>query len=54
MHLLRFFARYRGSAITIEDVDRYRTAKVREGRLGARSINKTIFYLSTILEVAVE
>ena len=45
---------YRVSAITIEDVDRYRSAKVREGRLGARSINKTISYLSTILEVAVE
>jgi integrase len=54
VHLLPFFARYRVGGITIEDVDRYRSAKVREGRLGARSINKTISYLSTILEVAVE
>jgi integrase len=54
VHLLPFFARYRVGAITIEDVDRYRTSKVREGRLGPHSINKTISYLSTILEVAVE
>jgi integrase len=54
VHLLPFFARYRVEAITIEDVDRYRTSKVREGRLAARSINKTITRLAQILEVAEE
>ena len=53
-HLLPFFARHKLSAITVEEVDRYRAAKVREGRLGARSINKTITRLAQILEVAVE
>ena len=42
IHLLPFFARHRLGAITIEDVDRYRSAKVQEGRLSARSSNKTI------------
>jgi integrase len=43
-----------GDAITIEDVDRYRRAKVREGELSATSINATIGRLAQILEVAVE
>ena len=53
-HLLPFFARKRLSQITIAEVDRYRTAKVREGVLSATSINKTITRLGQILEVAVE
>ena len=53
-HLLPFFAHHRLSQITIAEVDRYRAAKVREGVLGATSINKTITRLGQILEVGVE
>jgi integrase len=53
-HLLPFFARYRLTEITIAEVDRYRQEKVREGLLGATSINKTIGRLAQILEVAIE
>jgi integrase len=53
-HLLPFFATHLLSQITIAEVDRYRTAKVREGVLGATSVNKTITRLAQILEVAVE
>jgi integrase len=35
-------------------VDRYRLAKVRDGRLGVTSINKTLTTLAAILEAAVE
>ncbi len=40
--------------ITVEDVDRYRLGKVREGELGVTSINKTLTTLAAILEAAVE
>jgi integrase len=60
-HLLPFFKDHRLSQITIAEVDRYRTGKVRErergrtGRpLGNRSINATIALLAQVLEVAVE
>jgi integrase len=53
-HLLPFFARRRLSAITVEEVDRYRHEKVREAKLSATSINKTITRLGQVLEVAVE
>jgi integrase len=53
-HLLPFFAGLRLSQINIEQVDRYRREKVREGRLSPTSINKTITRLGQILEVAVE
>ena len=46
--------RHRLSEITVEEVDRYRHAKVREGELSAESINKTLGLLAQILEVAVE
>jgi integrase len=54
VHLLPTFATKRLDAITVEDVDRYRRAKVARGRLNATSINKTLATLSAILEVAVE
>jgi integrase len=54
LHLLPFFAEHRLSEITIAEVDHYRQAKVREGRLSPTSINKTIQRLGQILEVAVE
>lgn len=53
-HLLEHFAPLPIDAITILDVDRYRLAKVNEGRLSANSINKTISALAAILEMAVE
>jgi integrase len=53
-HLLPVFASRRLDHITVEDVDRYRLAKVREGNLGATSINKTLTTLAAILETAVE
>ncbi len=53
-HLLPAFASRRLNQITIEDVDRYRSGKVREGKLGATSINKTLSTLAAIMESAVE
>lgn len=53
-HLLPHFAEYRLSQITIPEVDRYRSAKVREGVLKPRSINMHLALLAQILEVAVE
>jgi integrase len=53
-HLLPAFAPKRLDQITVEDVDRYRLGKVREGKLGTTSINKTLATLAAILETAVE
>jgi integrase len=53
-HLLPAFALRRLDQITVEDVDRYRLAKVRESKLGVTSINKTLATLAAILETAVE
>jgi integrase len=53
-HLNEHFERAPIDAITIADVDRYRLAKVKEGKLSANSINKTLTTLSSILERAVE
>jgi len=54
VHLLPFFHRQRLGAVTVEEVDRYRSTKVREGNLAPRSINKTIALLAQVLESAVE
>jgi integrase len=54
VHLLPQFAARRLDAITVEDVDRWRRAKVREGRLNATSINKCLRTLSAVMEQAVE
>lgn len=54
LHLLPWFAQQPLDAITVEDVDRYRLAKVRAGELNATSINKTLTTLAAILESAVE
>jgi integrase len=53
-HLLPWFASRRLDQISVEDVDSYRLAKVRDGNLGATSINKTLTTLAAILETAVE
>lgn len=53
-HLLPFFARHLLPEITVAEVDRYKQAKVREGKLAAAQINKTLKRLSQILDVAVD
>jgi integrase len=54
LHLLPCFENHRLSEITIEEVDRYKAEKLREGKLGAGAINKTIARLAQLLEEAVE
>ena len=53
-HLLPHFAEFRLSQITVEEVDRYRAAKLRAGKLAPAQINKTLKRLSQVLEVAEE
>jgi integrase len=53
-HLLPALAKHRLSEITVAEVDRYKAAKLREGKLGASQINKTLKLLAQILDVAVE
>jgi integrase len=53
-HLLGFFAEYPLDRIGVADIDRYVQAKVRQGRLSAASINKTVTVMGSILETAVE
>ena len=40
--------------ISVQEIDRYKQSKVREGVLSAESINKTLTLLATVLEQAVE
>ena len=54
LHLLPHFAEHRLTAITVEEVDRYRAVKLREGKLAPAQVNKTLKRLSQILEVAEE
>ena len=51
-HLLPHFARLRLNQIGPEDVDRYKTAKLREGALGPNQINKSLGLLAMILDAA--
>ncbi|HEY5197778.1 MAG TPA: site-specific integrase [Solirubrobacteraceae bacterium] len=53
-HVLPWFGGLPLSAITSQQVDRWRQAKVREGKLGTTSINKCLTRIAQILEVAVE
>lgn len=53
-HLLPYFNDKPVNAITVEDVDHYKTTKAAEGRLNNNSVNKTITRLSSILQDAVE
>ncbi len=53
-HLLPHLHAHRLSEITVAEVDRYREAKVREGRLSPGEINKTLTRLGQILDVAEE
>ena len=54
LHLLPFFADMKLSEITIEEVDRYRAWKLREGKLSNNTANKTITRLGQILKRPVE
>jgi integrase len=54
LHLLPFFARLRLSEISVETVDRYRSAKAYEGRLAPAQLNKTLKRLAQILDLAEE
>ena len=53
-HLLPFFKDHRLPEITVAEVDRYKVAKVREGKLAPAQINKCLKRLSQILDVAVD
>src|SRR3954453_8790 len=53
-HLLPFFPPHRLSQSPVAEVDRYRDAKLRAGRMAPSYINATITRLGTILDVADE
>jgi integrase len=53
-HLLPHFADFHLSQIDVRAVDDYKSSKLREGRLSATSINKTLVRLGQILEEAEE
>ena len=53
-HLLPYFGRMRLDQITPLEVDRYRLALVKQGKLGTTSINMMLTALAAILETAVE
>jgi integrase len=53
-HLLAYFPGMLIDEITMADVDGFRLAKVREGKLGTTSTNRMIATLAAILETAVE
>jgi integrase len=53
-HLLPTFGPTPLPGITVEAVDAFRLEMVRKGKLSATSINKLLFTLSAIMEVAVE
>jgi integrase len=53
-HLLPHFARVPLDEITVEDVDQFRRLKVRQGEIGATSINKVLATMAAVLELGVE
>jgi integrase len=54
LHLLPVFAGRRLSELTRRDVDDFKAAKMREGRIAAAQVNTTLKVLSQILDLAVE
>jgi integrase len=54
LHVLPFFGEVPLSGITIELVDDFRAAKLKEGKLAPAQVNKGIKRLSQVLELAVE
>jgi integrase len=53
-HLLPFFKNHRLTEITVQEVDRYRAFKVKEGALSANSTNRTLARLAEVLSLAEE
>ena len=53
-HLLPFFRDHRLTAITVAEVDRFKAAKLREGKLGAAQVNKVLKLLAQIIDMAIE
>jgi integrase len=53
-HLLPVFKDLQLSEIGVREVDRYKAAKLHEGKLGAAQINKTLKVFAMILDVAIE
>lgn len=53
-HLLPYFKDHLLPAITVAEVDRYKQAKIRQGKLAPQQINKTLKRLSQILDLAVD
>ena len=53
-HLLPWFGEMEINGITSRDVDEYKASKLRDGRLGARSINMTLSLLCTMLDEGIE
>jgi integrase len=53
LHLMPYFGDYALSELALEHVDAYKASKLREGKLGAYSINRSISLLSSVLEDAV-
>lgn len=54
LHLLPVFAGYPLDQIGVADIDRYKSAKLREGALGPAQINKTTKLMAQILDRAME
>jgi integrase len=53
-HLLPFFKGHLLTEITVAEVDRYKAAKLRAGKLGAAQINKTLKLLAMVMDMAIE
>lgn len=53
-HLLPYFASFRLSEITPQEVDRFKVAKASEGKLSNNSVNHVLSDLAQVLETAVE
>ena len=53
-HLIPFFTAHRLAEITVAEVDRFKAAKLAEGKIGPSQINKCLTRLAQILEEAIE
>jgi integrase len=53
-HLLPYFRDHTLDAITVADVDAFKAAKLREGRLGGAQINKVLKLLAQVMDMAIE
>ncbi len=53
VHLVPFFGDYMVAQVGPEMIDHYKSEKLREGRIGPRSLNKTLTVLSQVMGAAV-